>query len=199
MPVIGNLAEFPLPEVLHFIGSRTGRMKLLDVPGTEYMELDIATGYLCGLHTSGVPVEDPDRVLTHLSHALQASRGMFEFTILEPQYIRGSLQLPLQSLAMEMAYTVDQMNHETQKLFQPTSRFTLLQDPQVWLELELRQFFHYAREMIYGQATLHEIADYLGMEEHVTASHLSKLRALGIVDLAPEMRRTTRVPLPKLV
>jgi len=110
--------------------------------------------------------------------------------------LKQTLKIPL---AMEMAVTVDRMNHETQQLCNPKSRFVLLQDPQMWLEFDLRDFFHYARELIQSQSTLAEIADFLGMDEPVAASHLGKLRALGVIDVAPDVRpspRTTRVPLP---
>ena len=42
MPIVGNLSEFPLPEVLILIGLRTGRLRLLDVPeSVSYTHLDV--------------------------------------------------------------------------------------------------------------------------------------------------------------
>jgi len=206
MPVLGNLAEFPLPEVLHFIGSRTGRMKLLDIPGADLLELDTHAGYLYALCSGGQELENMDAVIEKLSIVLQAGRGMFEFTVMDEVHIRVGLTVPLQSLAMELAFNVDRMNDESQRLVNPNSRFVLLQEPQIWLEHDLRQFYHYAKEMIQNQSTLAEIADLLGTETRVVASHLSKLRLLGFVDFATEpnvsplipQKRTTRYPLPQL-
>lgn len=207
MPILGNLAEFPLPEVLHFIGGRTGRMKLLDVPGADHMELDTHAGLLYALQSGHEALEDVDAVIQKLSIVLQAERGMFEFSLLDETQIRVGLTIPLQSLAMELAFNVDKMNHDSRRLTHPHSRFVLLQEPQIWLDHDLRQFYHYAREMIQNQATLAEIADFLGTEARIAASHLSKLRMLGFVDLAPEPRvtsgstppkRTARIPLPPL-
>lgn len=206
MPILGNLAEFPLPEVLHFIGGRTGRMKLLDIPGADIMELDTHAGYLYALQSGGTLCDDVELVIQKLSAVLQGQRGMFEYVITTEDQIRAGLLIPLQSLAMELAFTVDKMNDESQRLLNPNSRFTLLQEPQIWLEHDLRQFYHYAKEMIENQSTLQEIADFLGTEPRTAASHLSKLRSLGFVDWAPEphvpapqsARRTARLPLPPL-
>lgn len=206
MPVLGNLAEFPLPEVLHFIGSRTGRMKLLDIPGADLLELDMHAGYLYALSSGGQELETMEAVIEKLSVVLQAGRGMFEFTVMDEVQVRVGLTIPLQSLAMELAFNVDRMNDESQRLVNPSSRFVLLQEPQIWLEHDLRQFYHYAKEMIQNQSTLSEIADLLGTETRVVASHMGKLRLLGFVDIAPEpnvaplipQKRTTRYPLPQL-
>ncbi|PAW76229.1 MAG: hypothetical protein B9S32_15995 [Verrucomicrobia bacterium Tous-C9LFEB] len=206
MPVLGNLAEFPLPEVLHFIGSRTGRMKLLDIPGADLLELDMHAGLLYALHSGGQELSSVDEVIEKLSIVLQAGRGMFEFILMDEVHIRVGLTIPLQSLAMELAFNVDKMNDESQRLVNPNSRFVLLQEPQIWLEHDLRQFYHYAKEMIQNQSTLAEIADLLGTEPRVVASHLGKLRLLGFVDFASEpsvgnmipQKQTTRYPLPSL-
>lgn len=202
MPILGNLAEFPLPEVLHFIGGRTGRMKLIDVPGADYIEIDTHLGYLNGLQSGGMPVEEKDEVIRKLSVVLQVERGMFEFSLIEEDHLRGQLQLPLQSLAMELAFNVDQLNHESQRLLNPNQTFVLLQEPQIWVDHELRQFFHYARVMIQNGASILEISDFLGMEASLASSHLGKLRMLGFIDLAPDpesigqslKKRTTRIP-----
>lgn len=202
MPILGNLAEFPLPEVLHFIGGRTGRMKLIDVPGADYLELDTHLGYLIGLLSGGVMVEQKEAVVQKLSVVLQVEHGMFEFSLIEESQLRGQMQLPLQSLAMELAFTVDQLNHDSQRLLNPNQSFVLLQDPQIWIDHDLRQFFHYAKDMIHNRASIMEIADLLGMEAALTASHLGKLRMLGFIDLAPDQenialslkKRTAQIP-----
>ena len=44
MPILGNLSEFPLPEVLLLIGARTGRLRLLDVPEFGILGVDVFNG-----------------------------------------------------------------------------------------------------------------------------------------------------------
>jgi len=50
MPILGDLSEFPLPEVLLLIGVRTGRLRLLDVPEFGIMDVDFSNGEVQSMH-----------------------------------------------------------------------------------------------------------------------------------------------------
>src|SRR5271156_2646685 len=79
MPIVGNLSEFPLPEVMLFIGHRTGRLRLLDVPEFGVLDIDIAKGEVQTMRIGISTFIETVMMLDKLSPIVQSQSGMFEF------------------------------------------------------------------------------------------------------------------------
>ena len=77
MPIIGNLSEFPLPEVLLLIGVRTGRLRLLDVPEFGIMDFDFSNGEAQAMHLGSKTLTEAGEMIEKLSAVVQARASMF--------------------------------------------------------------------------------------------------------------------------
>jgi hypothetical protein len=110
MPIIGTMSEFPLPEIMQLIGQRTGLLRLLDIPEASTIEIELFKGNLCSLRFSDHFVDETNEVMKRLSQIIQAECGMFEFTESIGKEPTGSLRLPMNKLAMDLAFMVDEIN-----------------------------------------------------------------------------------------
>jgi Domain of unknown function (DUF4388) len=110
MPLIGTMAEFPLPEILQLIGQRTGVLRLLDVSEAPSLEIELYKGNLCSLRLSDLFLQESNEVMKRLSHIIQAGSGMFEFIETAGREPEGTLRLPMNKLAMDLAFMVDEIN-----------------------------------------------------------------------------------------
>ncbi len=79
MPLIGDLSEFPLPEVLLLIGSRTGQLRLYDAAEIRPLQIDLSEGLAHGLYIEGDCVTDRAQIVAELSFIVASGEGMFEF------------------------------------------------------------------------------------------------------------------------
>src|SRR5882757_973760 len=81
MPILGNLSEFPLPEILLLIGTRTGRLRLLVVPEFGMMEIDFSNGEAQTMHLGDRSLTESEDMIGKMSAVVQAQSGMFEFRL----------------------------------------------------------------------------------------------------------------------
>jgi hypothetical protein len=183
MPIVGNLNEFPLPEVLNLIGTRTGRMQLLDIPEAGVLLMDLWEGHIISLQVAGVYVEDPTEVIRKLSHVVEGGYGMFEFRLMPPEDLRGSLRLALNRVAMDLCFEVDNAIGTTRALIQANPTFVLISEHDIWLEPELQAFFNGIRGHLASGIDVKSASRIVGIEPPMAYANFNKLLQLGMVEI----------------
>jgi len=184
MPILGNLSEFPLPEVLLLIGSRTGRLRLLDVPEFGIMNIDFSCGEVHALHIGSTTLTESSDMLAKLSAVVQAQGGMFEFQLHPVTSVPRAQPLLINQLVMALVCYVDEQVAREQ-VTPPSQQHYILEDPEpeIWIEPELNVFFIAARPFLIDGIHLDDLAKRLQMDVSQIHIHLTNLRLLGLVKL----------------
>ncbi len=184
MPILGNLSEFPLPEILLLIGVRTGRLRLLDVPEFGLMDVDVSNGEVQAMHLGGEVFTERDEMIRKLSSVVQVQGGMFEFRMHPVASINREHPLRIDELVMTLVCHVDEQVALQKTLTSPDHRYVLVTpQPEIWVEPELNHFFHLSRQHLILGSSLYDLAKYLELDEQVVHMHLTNLRLLGLLSL----------------
>lgn len=196
MPLSGDLAEFPLPEVLLLIGSRTGRLRLSDAPEFVPIEIDLSEGYAHGLHIGSTMLFEPEQIVAELSYAIETGSGRFEFTMQPIVSIPREHPLAINELVMQLVLRVDEKLAKHRAVLAP-ELFYVLVAPTPVSELggDLKLFFLQSRQLLSGGVRSQDLSEYLGIEDEITRLHLYQLHQLGVVRLiettdVEELRQT---------
>jgi hypothetical protein len=184
MSLVGNLSEFPLPEVLLLIGSRTGRLRIFDVPGLSPVEMDLSEGHAHGLHIGDYFLTEPPQIVAELSYMVEMGEGMFEFSAQPIVSVRRDEPLQTCELVMLLVLHVDEKLAKQRALLAP-QLFYLLETspPETWIDPGLDQFYHQSRQLLAGGVRSEDLAEYLGLEQNVVRVNLNNLHQLGFVKL----------------
>ncbi len=187
MPILGNLSEFPLPEVLLLIGQRTGRLRLLDVPEFGIMDIDFSNGEVQALYLGNKTLTESDDLLAKLSAVVMAQGGMFEFRLSPVASVTRGQPLQINQLVMSLVCYVDEQVAR-QQLIAPSGFRYIMENPQpeIWIEPELDVFFLAARPFLINGIHLDDLSKRLQMEVSLIHTHLTNLRLLGLVKLVDE-------------
>jgi hypothetical protein len=184
MPLSGDLAEFPLPEVLLLIGSRTGRLRLCDAPEFVPIEIDLAGGYAHGLHVEGKLLTELPQIVAELSYAIETGSGHFAFTMQPIIPVPRDQPLAINELVMQLVLRVDEKLAKHRAVLAPELFYVMVVPaPVSELKGELRRFFLQSRQLLTGGVRSEDLSEYLGIEDEVTRLHLYQLHQLGIVRL----------------
>jgi hypothetical protein len=187
MPIIGNLTEFPLPEVLLLVGTRTGCLRLYDVPETDVMELDMAEGHAHALHLGGSSLTEDREIVTQLSVIVGAGEGMFEFCVQPDISIRREQPLPINNLVILMVLYVDEVLVRQSSPASGEPRYQAASPlPEIWIDPNLNLFFQQCRHLLTDGTRSEDIAEFLGMSNDEVRLNLAYLRQLGFVQLLAE-------------
>lgn len=183
MPIVGNLSEFPLPEVLLLIGARTGRLRLLDVPEFGIMDIDFSEGEVQAMHLANKTFTESKDMIAKLSAVVQMQAGMFEFRLQPVVSVPRSQPLMVNQLVMTLVCYVDEQMEQQRTSSSVRHRFILVQPPpDIWMEPELNIFYLLARQFLTTPGIhVHDLARHLGMDMTVVHENLANLRLLGIV------------------
>jgi hypothetical protein len=198
MPLVGNLSEFPLPEVLLLLGSRTGRLRIYDLPEFFPVEMDLSEGHAHGLHIGDTFLTEPSQIIAELSFMVETGDGKFEFSAQPIVSVRRDQPLPLNELVMSLVIHVDEKLAKQQALLAP-QLFYMLETlpPETWIDPDLNKFYHQCRHLLAEGIRSEDLADYLGLEVDVVRQNLDNLHQLGFVKLLEtsdvEALRETRV------
>jgi hypothetical protein len=182
MALSGKLVEFPLPEVLLLIGSRTGRLRLFD--GQEFlpMELDVSAGQAHGLHVGKAFITRSSQLIAELSFVVETGQGSFEFV---PQPI-VSLEhsVPISELVMQLVLHVDEKIARHSAVLTPELFYVLEPRPPIGdLQPELYRFYLQSRQLLANGVRAEDLAEYLGAEEVRVKRYLNDLHLFGFVKL----------------
>jgi len=198
MPIVGNLSEFPLPEVLLLIGNRTGRLRLLDVPEFGVLDIDISAGEVQNMHVGANSFNDTVKMLDKLSAIVQAQTGMFEFRLAPVSFVARKQALSIHDLALKLVCHVDEQAAQQSVATTTEQRHRLvIPQPEIWVEPELNQFFHDAHALLTSGVSPDDLAAGLGMDPGLVHKHLTHLRMLGLTELleveaAPQVQEETK-------
>ena len=184
MPILGNLSEFPLPEILLLIGQRTGRLRLLDVPEFGIMDIDFSSGEVHALHLGGKTLTESGDLLAKLSAVVQAQGGMFEFQLHPVASVTRHQPLFINQLVMSLVCYVDEQLARQQTVPSSGHWYVLESpEPEIWVEPELDGFFLAARPFLINGVHLDDLAKQLNMDASAIHTHLTNLRLLGLIKL----------------
>ena len=198
MPLVGNLSEFPLPEVLLLLGSRTGRLRIYDLPEFFPVEMDVSEGHAHGLYIGDTFVTERAQIIAELSFMVETGDGMFEFSAQPVVSVRRDEPLPINELVMSLVLHVDEKLARQQALLAP-QLFYLLEtsQPEAWIDPDLNEFYCQSRHLLAEGIRSEDLADYLGQNGETVRLNLNHLHELGFVRLLEtsdvEALRETRV------
>jgi hypothetical protein len=182
MPILGNLSEFPLPEVLLLIGARTGRLRLLDVPEFGILEIDFFNGEVHSLHMGNRSLTEAVDMIEKLSAVIQAKGGMFEFRMHSVIPVSRPRPLTATQLVMSLVCHVDEQMARQQAV--PHHWYVLeTPQPEIWIEPELHEFFVAAKPFLTKGAYRDDLAERLKLNPDVVHKNLTNLRLLGLIKL----------------
>ncbi len=184
MPLVGNLSEFPLPEVLLLIGPRTGRLRIYDLPDYFPVELDLSDGEARGLRIGDYFLTEPSEIVSELSFMVEAGDGMFEFSVQPVGPAQREEPLPINEFVMLLVLHVDEKLAKQRALLAP-QQFYLLKTPppETSIDPGLNLFYSQCRHLLANGARYEDLADELGMEPETVRLNLDTLHQLGFVSL----------------
>lgn len=184
MPILGNLSEFPLPEVLLLIGTRTGRLRLLDVPEFGIMDVDFSNGEVQAMSLGTGVFTETDDLIDKLSAVVQAQGGMFEFRLVPVASVARGIPLRVSELVMSLVCHVDEQVAQRRAMPTPEQRYVLVSpQPEIWIEPELNHFFMTARQFLAMGISLNDLSFHLGQDAEDVHKNLTNLRLLGLIAL----------------
>jgi hypothetical protein len=182
MALSGKLVEFPLPEVLLLIGSRTGRLRLLDCPDFLPMELDVSIGQAHGLHIGKSFITGSAQIMAELGYVVETGEGTFEFI---PQPI-VSLEHPLSisELVMQLVMRVDEKMARHNAVLASQLFYVLEPQPPIGdLQPELYRFYLQSRQLLASGVRAEDLTEYLGADATRVKRYLNDLHLFGFVKL----------------
>ena len=184
MSLKGNLFDFPLPEVLLLIGSRTGRLRLYDAPEIVPIEMDVSEGQAHGLHIGDSFVTESRQIVAELSCLVETGEGSFEFTARPIVSVQRDEPLMVSELVMLLVLHVDEKLAKQRALLAP-QQFYLLETttPTADIDATLNVFYLQSRQLLAGGVRSEDLAEYLGLDENIVRPHLDNLHQLGFVKL----------------
>lgn len=188
MPILGNLSEFPLPEVLLLIGTRTGRLRLLDVPEFGMMEIDFSNGEAQTLYLGNNALTESDDLVGKLGAVVQAKGGMFEFRLQPVASVPRDNPLMVNQLVLSLVCHVDEQIAKGRAPVASRHRYLLEQpEPEIWIEPELRAFLIDARRFLTAPGIhLDDLARHMSLDVESAYRNLTNLWLVGVVKLIDE-------------
>lgn len=184
MPLTGNLAEFPLPEVLLLIGGRTGRLRLFDAEEFVPMEIDLSAGHAHGLHIGGKHLTEPNQIVAELSFAVETGGGLFRFDARPIVSVTREQPLGVSELVMQLVLRVDEKLAKHRAVLAPELFYVLSgAAATASLPTDLRLFFRQSRQLLSDGVRSEDLSEYLGLPDETVRLHLYHLHQLGLVRL----------------
>ncbi|MCE0482987.1 MAG: DUF4388 domain-containing protein [Methylacidiphilales bacterium] len=194
MPIVGNLSEFPLPEVLLLIGSRTGRLRLLDVPEFGVLEIEISNGSVQTMRIGASAINETPQMLEKLGTIIQSQSGMFDFQIVPVSFSKNPQPLKIHDLAMQLVCHVDEQATRQSLAVLARKRHRLVDPlPDRWMDPDLDRFFCHAYPLLKEDVPMGELARSLEMDIRLVDENVNKLMLLGVVEAVEA--KTTVIPM----
>ena len=181
MPILGNLSEYPLPEVLIMIGCRTGTLRLYDVPEFGLLDIDFADGELQAMKLGKQTITDTDVVVAKLSEIVQSREGMFEYRMHPVSLVERSEPVLINRLVIAVVYYVDEQLRKRTSL--SPEHWYMLEPIQseIWMDPELEAFLKEAEPYLVPGVHAEELAQWLKLDLAKTLENLTSLLQLGLI------------------
>ena len=188
MPVTGDIAELPLPELLNMMRHRSGKLSLLQTQQVSEMQLHFTPGYLCGFMVDKHIIKSESQVVDKLVAVTANPVGRFVFTPTHASSLMGSVRLGVDRLALIIVSHVDEISVNKQDLPAPHRIFRLQRSAgEVQFEEQsLSEFFHSAVNLLKCGISAEKLASVERISTEQVQYYLYKLQILGLV--APARR-----------
>ncbi|MCE0523881.1 MAG: DUF4388 domain-containing protein [Methylacidiphilales bacterium] len=184
MSLLGTLSEFPLPEVLISIGTKTGRLRLYDVPPCGVMEIYLYRGKACKLCTGKSTLTGASAIVAELSAIVETGLGMFEFRPGEEELSDTDDTILIHDLIMMLIVQVDEKIAERRALPATQLSYVLATPvPDIWIDHGLEEFYQNSKKHLENGVQSEDLAVSLSLESDLVRTNLNNLRELGLVKL----------------
>ena len=188
MPVTGDIAELPLPELLNMMRHRSGKLSLLQTQQISEMQLHFTPGYLCGFMVDKHIIKSESQVVDKLVSVTAAPVGRFVFTPAHASSLMGSVRLGVDRLALIIVGQVDEISVNKADLPAPHRIFRLQAAKEIpeFEEQNLAEFFHHSVNLLKCGISAEKLASIEQISTAQVQLYLYKLNILGLV--APARR-----------
>ena len=188
MPVTGDIAELPLPELLNMMRHRSGKLTLQRTQQVSEMHLHFTPGYLCGFMADKHIVRSESQVVDKLVSVTANPIGQFIFTPAHASSLMGSVRIGVDRLALIIVSQVDEISVNKQDLPAPHRIFRLqkTEGAAPFEEQGLAEFFHSSVNLLKCGISAEKLASIERISTEQVQLYLYKLMILGLV--APTRR-----------
>ena len=188
MPVTGDIAELPLPELLNMMRHRSGKLSLLQTQQISEMQLHFTPGYLCGFMVDKHIIKSESQVVDKLVSVTAAPMGKFVFTPAHASSLMGSVRIGVDRLALIIVSQVDEISVNKGDLPAPHRIFRLQANAGEveFEEQNLAEFFHNSVNLLKCGISAEKLASIERISAEQVQLYLYKLSILGLV--APARR-----------
>ncbi len=183
MPVTGDIAELPLPELLNMMRHRSGKLTLLQTQQSTEMHLHFVPGYLCGFMVDKHIVKTESQVVAKLVSVTASPIGRFVFTPAHASSLMGSVRIQVDRLALIIVSQVDEISVNRKQLSPPHRIFRLQQAvPAVEFEEQsLSEFFRASIDLLKCGISAEKLASIEQISTEQVQLYLYKLSIMGLV------------------
>ncbi len=188
MPVTGDIAELPLPELLNMMRHRSGKLCLVQTQQVSEMQMHFTPGYLCGFMVDKHIIKSESQVVDKLVSVTATPIGRFIFTPAHASSLMGSVRIGVDRLALIIVSQVDEISVNKQALPAPHRIFRLQKTDHAteFEEQSLAEFYHSAVNLLKCGISAEKLASIERISTEQVQLHLYKLMILGLV--APARR-----------
>ena len=188
MPVTGDIAELPLPELLNMMRHRSGKLALLQTQQVSEIQMHFTPGYVCGFMVDKHIIRSESQVVDKLVSVTAAPIGRFVFTPAHASSLMGSVRIQIDRLALIIVSQVDEISVNKSSLSPPHRIFRLQKTEReiVFEEQNLSEFFHASVELLKCGISAEKLASIEQISTEQVQLYLFKLSILGLV--APARR-----------
>lgn len=190
MPVTGDIAELPLPELLNMMRHRSGKLSLLQTQQVSEIQMHFTPGYVCGFMVDKQIIRSESQVVDKLVSVTAAPIGHFVFTPAHASSLMGSVRIQIDRLALIIVSQVDEISVNKASLSPPHRIFRLQKtdQPVEFEEQNLSEFFHASVDLLKCGISAEKLASIVQISSEQVQLYLYKLNILGLV--APARRDT---------
>ena len=182
MPVTGDIAELPLPELLNMMRHRSGKLSLLQTQQISEMQLHFTPGYLCGFMVDKHIIKSESHVVDKLVSVTATPVGRFVFTPAHASSLMGSVRLGVDRLALIIVSQVDEISVNKNDLPAPHRIFRLQATKEIpeFEEQNLAEFFHNSVNLLKCGISAEKLASIERISTAQVQLYLYKLNILGL-------------------
>lgn len=191
MPVTGDIAELPLPELLNMMRHRSGKLSLLQTQQVSEIQMHFTPGYVCGFMVDKHIIRSESQVVDKLVSVTASPLGRFVFTPAHASSLMGSVRIQIDRLALIIVGQVDEISVNKASL-SPPHRIFRLQRPDHEVEFEeqnLAEFYHASADLLKCGISAEKLASIEQISTEQVQLYLYKLSILGLA--APARRDDT--------
>ncbi len=183
MPVTGDIAELPLPDLLEMMRHRSGKLQLLQTQQISEMQLHFTPGYLCGFMIDKHIIRSESQVVDKLVTVTKNPIGRFVYTPAHASSLMGSVRIGVDRLALIIVSQVDEISVNRQQLSPPHRIFRLQRSENGadFEDAQLAEFFHGSVNLLKCGISAEKLASIERISTEQVQLYLYKLSLLGLV------------------